>query len=411
MDLKSLKAKLFLTGLVLLTILFISGGFVMAVDRADITIVTEIASHGQVVTALVLEYSDTLDPAHLSTDLYEVKANRVNEDGGELLGRTITAVYTNNEPSIALEANPGRYVIIELDADDINAPTLYYKETAIGGFNFNYEIEYIISQKNNIKTKDGTIIPAGVILGNKRKNLIVDEFQNFIYQDETREEMPYSLYIPANYDPDISYPLVLFLHGAGERGFNNQVHLKANMGAIVWAEDKVQSKYSAFVLAPQAPQNSGWTQFISIEDLYNPTKHLEMAYDLLHEIINAYNIDEDRLYSTGLSMGGFGTWAINIANPDTFAAMVPICGGGDPDKAHLLVNKAIWNFHAEDDATVPVELSRNIVNSLKELGSDIRYTEYESGFVSPPLALMPHFSWIPAYNNSEMIEWLFSQSK
>jgi predicted peptidase len=135
-----------------------------------------------------------------------------------------------------------------------------------------------------------------------------------------------------------------------------------------------------------------------------------MVYELILDIEKKYNnIDKRRIYSTGLSMGGFGTWTINIAHPKVFTAIVPICGGGDPAKANLLVNKPIWAFHSEDDPVVDVAFSRNMVNALKKLGSNVKYTEYDKGVVAPPLAPMAHFSWVPAYNDQDMIEWLFLQ--
>ncbi|MCX7845800.1 MAG: phospholipase, partial [Dictyoglomaceae bacterium] len=113
----------------------------------------------------------------------------------------------------------------------------------------------------------------------------------------------------------------------------------------------------------------------------------------------------------GLSMGGFGTFALAMSYPDTFAGLVPICGGGDPTKAHLIKHIPIWVFTAEDDPVVNVKIVRDIVKALQDLNAPIKYTEYEKGVVSPPLALMAHWSWIPAYKNQRMIEWLFSQVK
>lgn len=187
------------------------------------------------------------------------------------------------------------------------------------------------------------------------------------------------------------------------------VNISSNKGAIVWAEDIVQSNHPCFVLAPQCPIDSSWTGVLTDGDPYTPTVYLHMVHELVLELADKFSIDKNRLYCTGLSMGSFGTWAINMAYPDTFAAMVPICGGGDPAKAKLLVDKPICNFHAEDDSLVKVSYSRNIVAALQELGSNIKYTEYARGVVSPPLAPFLHFSWVPAYNNQRMIEWVFNQ--
>lgn len=200
------------------------------------------------------------------------------------------------------------------------------------------------------------------------------------------------------------------MHGAGERGPNNRVNLKANEGAIVWASDLVQSSNPCFVLAPQCPHDSAWTNLFGGKP-FEPTIYLEMVHELIMDLLKKYNINKNKIYLTGLSMGGFGTWALAMSYPKTFAALVPICGGGDPSKAYLIKDIPTWVFTAEDDPVVDVKVVRDIVKALQELGAPVKYTEYEKGIVSPPLALMAHWSWIPAYKNQRMIEWLFSQER
>jgi predicted peptidase len=253
------------------------------------------------------------------------------------------------------------------------------------------------------------LIPASVFIGEKLNNLVEDKFLDLQYIDKSGKVLPYRLYVP-DINSSKYYPLILFLHGAGERGSDNKLQLMANRGAIVWAEDVVQTEHPCFVLAPQCPQTSSWTELLTSGDPFKSTPYLDMVYELILDIEKKYNnIDKRRIYSTGLSMGGFGTWTINIAHPKVFTAIVPICGGGDPAKANLLVNKPIWAFHSEDDPVVDVAFSRNMVNALKKLGSNVKYTEYDKGVVAPPLAPMAHFSWVPAYNDQDMIEWLFLQ--
>lgn len=111
---------------------------------------------------------------------------------------------------------------------------------------------------------------------------------------------------------------------------------------------------------------------------------------------------------TGLSQGGFGTWNINLLHPDLFAAMVPICGGAHPSQVPKLASKPIWAFHAEDDPVTPVRYSRNAIAALRKAGGNPIYTEYPSGTFFDPNA---HFSWVYAYGNEAMREWLFKQVK
>ncbi len=240
------------------------------------------------------------------------------------------------------------------------------------------------------------------------RELIASKFLSFTYK-----EMPYRLFVPENYDKNKSYPLVLFLHGGGERGTDNEKQLVGNEGALIWATPENQTKHPAFVLAPQArPDHDGGfgitrnsNNQISLERVFELSDDLHTAYEILQLVRENYNIDSHRLYCTGLSQGGFGTYNLNMAYPDLFAAMVPIAGGGDPSKAYLLVNKPIWNFHAVDDTIIPVSFSSNIIEAIRNAGGTPIYTEYpaELGY--------NHGSWVPAYENEEMIEWVFKQNK
>jgi len=229
--------------------------------------------------------------------------------------------------------------------------------------------------------------------------------------------MAYGLFVPDNYDPSQSYPLVFFLHGNGERGSDGKLHLTGNEGATVWAKPELQAKHPAFVLAPQSPiqnpdkdgnnRDGVWTN--PGDNPYTPTKNLDTAYHILQKVMSEYKIDNDRIYSTGISMGGFGTWAINIQHPDLFAAMVPVAAYGDPVGAgQVLANKPIWQFTAEADPVIAVDLVRATIKGVRDAGGNPKYTEYPKSAFFFPVA---HFSWVPAYADAEMKEWMFAQSK
>ena len=251
---------------------------------------------------------------------------------------------------------------------------------------------------------------------------LTDKFLKFIYQDEaTGLSMSYRLFVPDNYDPKKSYPLVLFLHGGGERGADNELQLHGTMGAAIWAKPEEQAKRPCFVLVPQAhPSNDPdpripYTGFGITRDkdsnrymelAFTPSEDLKLAVKILERVQKEYSVDSSRLYVTGLSQGGFGTWNINLMHPKLFAAMVPTCGGGDPAQAYKLINKPIWAFHAEDDPVIPVSYSRNIISMLRSKGGKPLYTEYPSGTYIMPYE---HFSWVLAYKNEQMREWLFNQ--
>jgi predicted esterase len=251
---------------------------------------------------------------------------------------------------------------------------------------------------------------------------VVDRFKKMTYYDPaTRLTMSYRLFVPEGYDPAMSYPLVLFLHGAGESGSDNEIHLRASQGATVWAKPREQAKHPCFVLAPQNPKDPkatspgvfgrmGWTTLMQkgFKDPFVSEPALRTAFAVLQKVMGGYSIDSKRVYATGLSMGGFGVFAMNVDHPDTFAAIVGICGGLDPVKAAVLANKPIWVFHAAEDPIVDVKFLRDTVKALRDAGGKPRYTEYGKETYIAPTA---HLSWVPAYSSSEMRDWLFAQSK
>jgi predicted peptidase len=233
----------------------------------------------------------------------------------------------------------------------------------------------------------------------------------------TQAVMPYRLYVPRNMSAGAKYPLVVFLHGGGERGNDNEKTLTANQGATVWATPEAQSKNPAFVLVPQARAvwNGGFgvtrnpNNEIFLGNVFPIAPDTQTAHQLLMKVLKDYpQIDTSRLYATGLSQGGFGVWAWNLAHPDLFAAVVPIAAGANPAAVEALKNKPIWAFHAEADPVIPVSFSRDSVKALREAGSNVRYTEYPSDTYFFPMA---HFSWVPALKNAQMREWLFQQKR
>ncbi|ODN30428.1 alpha/beta fold hydrolase [Fervidobacterium thailandense] len=240
---------------------------------------------------------------------------------------------------------------------------------------------------------------------------VLEAFKPYEYVDGPAR-MKYRLFEP-NVESGKRYPLVVFLHGAGERGDDNERHITANEGATVWVRPDVQAKHPCFVLAPQCPQDGYWgTSFRVEKDPYKlvPNCYVATVLLIIEELLSIAPIDEDRIYVTGLSMGGFGTIALLTLNPQLFAAGVVVCGGGNPERLHRIKHIPLWLFHAEDDDIVPVTYSRVLVQKLKEIGGKVRYTEYPAGYMNS-LGLPPHASWVPAYRTEEMISWLFEQRR
>jgi predicted peptidase len=201
--------------------------------------------------------------------------------------------------------------------------------------------------------------------------------------------MNYLLYLPKDYDKtDKTWPLILFLHGAGERGDNIE-KVKAHGPAKLAAEGK---DFDFIIVSPQCPQENWWPSMT--DDL--------MAF--VEDISETYKVDTSRLYITGLSMGGYGTWSMIIKYPDTFAAAAPICGGGESVLAKFRLGKMpLWVFHGAKDSVVPLSKSQEMVDAVKAGGNkDIQFTIYPEA---------DHDSWTQTYNNPRLYEWFLNHKK
>lgn len=189
----------------------------------------------------------------------------------------------------------------------------------------------------------------------------------------------YLLFLPDKYNKEKKdWPLILFLHGSGERGSVIDSVKKHGPPKIV---EQVPD-FPFIVLSPQCPKEQQWSNDILIP--------------LLDEIVKKYRVDEKRIYLTGLSMGGFGTWALAIQYPHRFAAIAPICGGGDTSKVCVLKNVPTWVFHGAKDQTVPISRSQEMVDALKKCGGKVRFTVYPDA---------GHDAWTKTYGNPEFYKW------
>lgn len=207
----------------------------------------------------------------------------------------------------------------------------------------------------------------------------------------------------SDYDTVSRYPLVIFLHGSGERGHDNEAQLK--WGVMNFASAQIMKNYHPIVIAPQCPENMAWGNF-SFEDNMllksSPTKPMKLLIELINQTILKFPVDTNRVYITGLSMGGFGTFDAISRYPNLFAAAVPVCGGGDITKAQLFSHIPIWIFQGAIDPVVNPSFSMDMVEALSKAGAHPGYTIYpETG----------HFSWIAAYSDAMMMQWLFRQHK
>ncbi|AVH65005.1 phospholipase [Nostoc sp. 'Peltigera membranacea cyanobiont' 213] len=196
----------------------------------------------------------------------------------------------------------------------------------------------------------------------------------------------YLLFLPDGLHPDgdrneiqqALLPTILFLHGAGQRGSDLDDVRKHGVAKVV----EQQSDFPFIVISPQCPRREYW--------------NIERLSTLLDEVIASCAVDPDRVYLTGLSMGGYGTWHLAAAQPERFAAIAPICGGGNPQAAGKLKNLPVWAFHGAKDNVVPLSESEIMVSALKVHDGNVKFTVYPEA---------NHDSWTQTYNNPELYEW------
>ena len=216
--------------------------------------------------------------------------------------------------------------------------------------------------------------------------------------------LPYRMYVPDSIGPDEKLPLVLFLHGAGERGDDNESQLTNGVRHLM--NDSIRQQYRCIILAPQCPLSARWVEVDwSMPSHKMPARisvPLNQTFALMDSLIMLLPVDTMRIYVTGLSMGGFGTWDALARRPGLFAAAMPVCGGGDESTACLMENVPIKAFHGKLDHLVIPARTTNMVNAVNQCGGKA------DCILFPKLG---HLCWEQVYSNVENIHWLFLQKR
>lgn len=221
--------------------------------------------------------------------------------------------------------------------------------------------------------------------------------------------LPYRILLPEGYERGGKYPLILVLHGAGERGADNEKQLIH--GSKLFLDSLVRKKHQAIVVFPQCPESSYWSS-VTIDRNKSPlaldfdyarpmTPPLKASMELVQNLLKKERIDDRRVYITGLSMGGMGTFEAVHRYPGLFAAALPICGGGDTNN-YRKVKTPFWVFHGSDDAVVNVNYSKEMVGRLNDLGVKVKYTEYPG---------VNHNSWDNAFAEPDFLPWMFKRRR
>jgi len=219
------------------------------------------------------------------------------------------------------------------------------------------------------------------------------------------EDFGYRLLAPEMVAPGQQYPLVLYLHGAGERGDDNRQQLRY---LPEWmAAAPYRQTYPCYLIAPQCRPDRLWVETPRALDRGAPRQppgpQMQVVINILEQVLAEFPVDRARLYLTGLSMGGFGSWDLGTRLAERWAAVAPICGGGDELYADRLAGVPVWAWHGDADDVVPVARSRRMIDAIRAAGGEPRYSE---------LAGVGHDSWTPAYTSTDgLMPWMFAQRK
>jgi len=229
----------------------------------------------------------------------------------------------------------------------------------------------------------------------ERAKVLAQPFEDRTYVNSQGSTMPYRLLKPLDYDPKKEYPLVICLHHGGGHGTDNALQIESSPYAQMLSETENRRNYPAFIFVPQCPPGFTWGGIPNQPDVDT------LVFETIDALEEEFRIDEKRRYVMGLSMGGYGSWHFICSRPKMFAAAIPICGGGNPDLVQNILHVPIWAFHGEKDRSVPVRLSRDMIEAIRNDGGNPRYKEYPG---------MGHDIWNQVNQTPGLLDWLFSQN-
>ena len=392
----------------------------------SVTSVTEVFGTGQQITHIIVEFNERVVNSQLTKNTFTVS------------DRIVEKIYSNTRPEKTDIVKDGRFVIIELNPKDSGA-SLRLEGNDEVGFQMKKATSKI-TQKEDILFTNGKKLEKSIAIleNNKIKNLIVENFKQFVYKDtKTGTTVKYNLYIPKNYDKNKKYPLVLFMHDAGVLSEDTKTTLLQGNGAISFATPEEQERHEAFVLAPQYSRQV-------VDDNGDITSDLDATVNLIRDyLISKYSINEKKLYATGQSMGGMMAIVMNYKYPELFAASYLVACQWDPKEVSTMARNNLWITVSTGDAkaypgmnAITSELIKRGATVAKDnwradytdaqflegarkviaQKSNIKYTTLEKG-TNPYLpkdanpGLEHSGTWKVAYNIPGIKDWMFLQSK
>ena len=235
----------------------------------------------------------------------------------------------------------------------------------------------------------------------------IESYQAVSWESPTDETFNYSWRAPDKIEKGKKYPLLFFLHGAGGRGDDNKKQLNDAGGIKAFAKQEVSSKRQSYVFAGQVPKGKRWVD-VPWNTLEHKMPEISKSMDLALEALELFigdkknQVDRNRIYVMGLSMGGYGTWDAIQRRPDLFAAAVPICGGGDKTLGKKIAKLPIWAWHGDKDGVIKASRSRDMIEAIKAAGGSPKYSEIKG---------RGHNSWVDVWNSDELWDWLYSQKR
>ena len=398
----------------------------------SVTAITQVFGDEQKVSAVAVGYDNAIDTRRLKNSDFQVE------------GRTVTRVYANTAAAKTLHGTDGPYVIVELETvmvpDQGHGPATEpegdKKPAGFAGPTLGEKsdkpaksdpVTITLSQSGDIFGTDGKIFQADsrVLPNDHVINLVVDDFKQGVFQDPkyNNEKLMYNLFVPKDYDPGKTYPLVLFMHDAGVVSNNPVETLTQGLGAVVWATPAAQAEHECFVLAPQY-------DCVIADDTSTTAPQMDMTVDLIRSLMKAYSIDPGRIYNTGQSMGGMTSIAMDIKYPDLFAASLLVACQWDAAKVAPMASIPLWIIVSQGDTKASPGQDK-IIDTLKQLGATVCRATWEVKDSAATLekevaAMRRHgcqinyttfkngshrYTWQYAYSIPGVRDWLFEQTK
>lgn len=401
----------------------------------SVTAISRVLGDGRKVETVVLEYDAPIRTRYLSCRTFQIE------------GKEVVRVYANTSPERSVKGVDGRYVIIDVKAEvDLNAQPKQPTQSDIekkkerdrmqggpglrAGWSTGGDDEYpgnaVVVQTADIKTVKGKTYPASnmPMPSTAERCLVADDFrQEEFISPYTGQVLPYNIYLPEDYDPEERYPLVLFIHDAGVASGPVKHTLYQGNGATSWAEPSAQMRHKCIVVAPEYP-------FITVDDNWNYSHHLDATIALLKELQMRYSIDPKRIYTTGQSMGCMSSIVMMLKEPDLFAGALLVAGKWIPALMGPLANQNLWIISCEGDVSSntlqgqAVELWRSLGNNVSEATWDMTLSterlseEADKMRADGTHLLFTHLTggnhratWFVAYGIEGVQDWLFEQHR